>query len=675
MSVVFSLEVNYKSGNFALNVIKIMRILQTILLLILSVMLYAVPASRHTIRVLMDNGTYETLIFCGDENRSFYLTHDGYIAEPDSSGMFYVKTNKKTSDVILSKTLPVTRGIGSIDTAPISSIGSPNIPVIIVNFSDEKITVAETDEAINNYYDLYCNGTMDVNLYTGAGSYGSVRDYFVQQSDSLFTPNFNVIGPVTLDKPMSYYGANSSSGTKDVNFKEFCSSAIDLAMDLENDFLSKFDNDGNGTIDLVFFIYAGLPESDAGVTSDAIWPKELVSPTKVNDITISVMACCSELSKRASGNVAAGVGTMCHEVSHSLGLPDLYDTNYTALGMSYWSLMDSGNYCNNGKTPCALTTYERDFLNWRQLNVLTEPTTVRLRPIEQGGVGYKIINENNSNEYYVVENRQPTGWDKGLEVLGHGMLVMHIDYNQSSWTSNRVNTSKTHQRLSFIPANNSYIGPYSASSASELLAAMNGQLYPGTSENYNLTNESTPASVVFTGGYMSKPIKQITETENGEILFKFMPLGVLDIPESIVGEDVSENSFKLTWEKVENADCYSVTIKEHDSETAQEIHLDSISDNAVVVELQNTQPNTVYTCTVKAMNDKYEDSDDSTPYIYTFVGSSICDSECIIKEEVQGVFDINGILISKQADDIKTLNPGIYILKTSKEVRKISVSK
>jgi M6 family metalloprotease-like protein len=119
---------------------------------------------------------------------------------------------------------------------------------------------------------------------------------------------------------------------------------------------------------------------------------------------------------------------MCHEVSHSLGLPDQYDTNYRALGMSYWSLMDSGNYCNNGKTPCGYTSYERDFLGWRNLEILHESTTVRLKPLEQGGKGYKIVNEKNNDEYYILENRQPVGWDNGLVKLGHGMLAMHVDY-------------------------------------------------------------------------------------------------------------------------------------------------------------------------------------------------------------------------------------------------------
>ena len=132
-----------------------MRIFHTFLLLCLSVLLYAVPAKRHTVRALMNNGVYETLIFCGDENRSFYLTTDGYIAQLDKSGAFYVKTNQKPSDIALKKNVIYSRGIGALEGAPIKSIGSPNIPVIIVNFSDLSISVADSDDAINKYISIW----------------------------------------------------------------------------------------------------------------------------------------------------------------------------------------------------------------------------------------------------------------------------------------------------------------------------------------------------------------------------------------------------------------------------------------------------------------------------------------------------------------------------------------
>lgn len=517
-----------------------MRLLHILGLLTLSAQIYAVPARFHVFRAQMSDGTFQNIRFCGDEYRSYYVNEEGFLVEKEETGRFRV-TSLRLRDREKTASVRAMRG-SSQDRVAIKPLGSPRIPVILVNFSDEKLTVSETAKGIADYYDKYCNGTRDGILYTGAGSRGAVRDYFAQQSDSLFLPEFEVIGPVTLDKPMAYYGENSPSGAKDIRFSEFCSEALEQATTLVSDFKTRFDNDGNGTVDLAFFIYAGLPESDPGVTEDAIWPKEMIRPMTINGVTVSVTACCSELSKGSSGNQPSGIGTMCHEVSHALGLPDEYDTNYTALGMSYWSLMDSGNYCDNGKTPCGLTAYERDLLGWRPLTVLERSTTVRLRPLEAGGVGYKVVNEANPDEYYVLENRQHVGWDNGLMKLGHGMLVVHVDYDETAWKNNMLNTNATHQRMSFIPANNRYVGPYNAESSADLLNALGGQPYPGTEGNTALTNETTPASLVFTGTWMNKPITQIRELENGDIVLKYKPKGRLEAPVVETAVEMALNS-------------------------------------------------------------------------------------------------------------------------------------
>ena len=345
-------------------------------------------------------------------------------------------------------------------------------------------------------------------------------------------------------------------------------------------------------MDLAFFIYAGLPESDPGVTEDAIWPKEMIRPMTINGVTVSVTACCSELSKGSSGNQPSGIGTMCHEVSHALGLPDEYDTNYTALGMSYWSLMDSGNYCDNGKTPCGLTAYERDLLGWRPLTVLERSTTVRLRPLEAGGVGYKVVNEANPDEYYVLENRQHVGWDNGLMKLGHGMLVVHVDYDETAWKNNMLNTNATHQRMRFIPANNRYVGPYNAESSADLLNALGGQPYPGTEGNTALTNETTPASLVFTGTWMNKPITRIRELENGDIVLKYMPKGRLEAPVVETAVEVASNSFKFSWSPSENATFYTVKVYGISGDGQWTEHpvfvADSLSETCCTVRLDDT---------------------------------------------------------------------------------------
>lgn len=651
-----------------------MRLLHILGLLTLSAQIYAVPARFHVFRAQMSDGTFQNIRFCGDEYRSYYVNEEGFLVEKEETGCFRV-TSLRLRDKEKTATVRAMRA-SSQDRVAIKPLGSPRIPVILVNFSDEKLTVAETAKGIADYYDKYCNGTRDGILYTGAGSRGAVRDYFAQQSDSLFLPEFEVIGPVTLDKPMAYYGENSPWGAKDIRFSEFCSEALEQATTLVSDFKTRFDNDGNGTVDLAFFIYAGLPESDPGVTEDAIWPKEMIRPMTINGVTVSVTACCSELSKGSSGNQPSGIGTMCHEVSHALGLPDEYDTNYTALGMSYWSLMDSGNYCDNGKTPCGLTAYERDLLGWRPLTVLEHSTTVRLRPLEAGGVGYKVVNEANPDEYYVLENRQHVGWDNGLVKLGHGMLVVHVDYDETAWKNNMLNTNATHQRMSFIPANNRYVGPYNAESSADLLNALGGQPYPGTEENTALTNETTPASLVFTGTRMNKPITQIRELENGDIVLKYMPKGRLEAPVVETAVEVAfKYSFKFSWSPSENATFYTVKVYGISGDGQWTEHpvfiADSLSGTSCTVLLDDTSHQS-YAYGVSALDDEYEDSEFSD-YGYVRLTADAVRQVGTEEDANVEVYSLHGVLLARSREAMSNLVPGIYVLRAEGKAVKVVI--
>lgn len=654
-----------------------MRLLQGLLLVAFTIQLYAVPARWQYVKVRMNDGTMQTVRFCGDEHRHFYLSKDGYIVEADSSGLFYKKTNRRPEQMASVKSTRYT-GIGSWETAPIRSVGNPQIPVVLVNFSDVKFTVTAEGSLVGDYYDKYCNGTRDGMLYSGAGSRGAVRDYFVQQSDSLFKPEFTVIGPITLSRPMAYYGKNEG-GKTDVNFREFCQEALQEAMK-ETDW-KPFDNNEDGTVDMAFFIYAGLPESDYGVTSDAIWPKEFISPVVIEGQAFSVMACCSELSKSNAGDKPSGIGTMCHEIAHSLGLPDMYDVNYKALGMSYWSLMDSGNYCDNGYIPCGMTSYERDFLKWRKVEELTESGTVRLRPMERGGIGYKIVNPHNEDEYYIVENRQFVGWDSGLSKLGHGMQVTHVDYDQQAWTTNRLNVDGNHQRMSFIPANNKYIGPYNADkdNPADFLNALSGQLYPGASQNRTLTDASLPAAKVFAGGFMRQPITGIQEMDNGDIVFKFKPKGTLVPPEIQTVVEVQGKVVSLKWDVVPGASCYTVQwYGVNKNGTASEDGLlllgqrDSIETNFIEIRLEE-HDSPRYDFRVMAMADTYEDS----PYslFKTVYLSEDAIMEATSDDDRVKVYSMNGVYLKEglREEVIRQLNPGIYILWNAGKYNKISV--
>lgn len=540
---------------------------RTILLLLVlgvSIALFSSVKPRKTIiNVNQPDGTELTLRHVGNGHFSFFQTVDGYIVGKDNNGDYkYVESiqddnfvlsnqnahnpadrkNKEFESIrnyLRSEALYGERSemdkierpslqVGLASTAPLTSKGSPKIPLILVQFEDLKFTSANTNDSVNILFDKFCNGTNNGKNYTGAGSYGAVRDYFIAQSDSIFQPEFVVIGPVTLPKGYAYYGKDSGS-RHDININEFYSEAILLSQEIEKDW-TQFDNDGDGVIDLACFIYAG--EGQNAVDDDnTIWPKESASGGKINGISYGAYACSNELY---NGKLD-GIGTVCHELSHALGLPDLYDTRGYSFGMDYWDIMDSGSYCVDGKCPCGYSAYEKDFMGWKSLVTLeAEPQkSLELLPISEGGFGYKVINKNNSNEYYILENRQNTKWDlavgySGTKVGGnhHGLLVMHVDYKQSAWTSNNVNSDSDHQRFTLIPADGELLSS-SYGYTMEYLESMGGDPYPG---NQNVTSLEGEKAFVYNGGQMDQPITSITEHEDGRITFNFC---VDEIAESI----------------------------------------------------------------------------------------------------------------------------------------------
>ena len=410
-------------------------------------------------------------------------------------------------------------------TAPLPGTGSPKVPVILVQFSDLKFSVADTDDGVVANYQQFFNAGEGVQPgQSGYESVCSVKEYFRQQSDGQFTPEFTVIGPVTLSQSYKYYGDNGSRGDGgDIHISSFYSEACKLAVrDFAVDW-EDFDNRKNGKVSFVFFIYAGEGEN---VSEDTytIWPKESASSltVKYDDKTVvfGSYGCTSELLFEGQD----GIGPTIHELGHGLGFPDFYDTTYRSFGMDFWSIMDSGSYIMLDTYPLCMSAYERDFMGWCDLRELDpdQAYTLTLDPISEGGKGYKLPNKANSNEYLILENRQNRGLDIYMPNItydyytqygnSHGLLVTHVDYNRSSWTSNSVNTSPTHQRMTIVPADKELISNC-LGYTDEWALSLHGDLYPGPD---NVTEITSYAA--FTGGSFTFTVDNIRETTDGKIL-------------------------------------------------------------------------------------------------------------------------------------------------------------
>ena len=488
--------------------------------------LLAVPAQRILRQVRLADGSVVEAMLLGDEHFAWYETTDGRILEETEAG--YV-VGTEPPDGIRHRARQVQRAsvrhLGSQASAPLPSIGSPLIPVILVEFQDSIFHVGQTEEEQKNYFDLFCNGTRDGNLYKGHGSYGAIRDYFSDQSRGQFTPEFMVLGTVKLDNPESEYGKHSGSA-KDANFSGFCRDAITMAMDKFSDVdWMQFNNRGRNQVDMVFLIFAGCGEADGG-HDDTLWPKWSSLNMTIGDVTFRSALCGNEVvigsNETYNGVRPAGIGVLCHEMNHALGLPDFYDTSLKAFGMDIWSVMDYGEYAGAGYQPIGMSAYEREFMGWETMEELTQPGWLTLEPTATAGKGYKIVNAENPDEYYIIENRQPVGWDGAACRFGHGLQVTHVDFDANRWSSNTVNTDSFHQRMTIIAANNRYIGTcVRSATGADLITTWSGNCYP-FENNDSLTAYSVPAATVFTAaGFMHKDLNSIHENDDKTVTLYF----------------------------------------------------------------------------------------------------------------------------------------------------------
>ena len=327
--------------------------------------------------------------------------------------------------------VPQKSQIGLFDTG-FPSKGEQKGLVVLVEYKDVKFTH-------NDPYS-YFNRMLNEDGFSDYGGTGCAAEYFRECSDNQFRPKFDVYGPITLSQNMSYYGGNDYSG----NDKNPQKMAIEACQQLDAtvDF-SEYDRDGDGFIDNVFIFYAGRGEASGG-SSNTVWPHSwnVTAAEYTSYIFDGVQLDRYACSNEWEGSRPDGVGTFIHEFSHVMGLPDLYATSYTsAFTPGGWSVLDHGSYNNGGCTPPLYSAYERYSLGWITPQVLDGPASVRLNSI--GSNQACIIPTGDENEFFLIENRQKTSWDKYIP--GHGMLVWHVDYDAYVWRQNTVNNNADHQ--------------------------------------------------------------------------------------------------------------------------------------------------------------------------------------------------------------------------------------
>ena len=549
------------------------RLINGILLALLtSATTWAAPAWNKARTIRQADGTLLTIRQYGDEHHHWTETADGTLVIPTLKGYFVAEIDDR-GELVASDVLAHETNLRSIEEqllvasqAPRRSLfhqehqtaarqamsisttgdylphsGSPRVLTILAAFQDKDFTVIEPKKA----FEQYLNGETLENL----GNHNhllnaSVNQYFNKCSHGVFTPQFDVVGPVTLPHNLSFYG---SGGEK---FSTFCKDAFEQAKDLVEDW-SIYDNDNNGVAELVCIIYAGYGENQGG-EEETIWAKASKINQEVNKhLTIARFNCSPELLHPKAPGYINGTGVFIHEMSHCMGLPDIYQTTKDYVNnqtMQSWDIMDVGCYnYNGGYAPAAYTAWEQEVMGWAQIETISSPTQItNLTPLEEGGTAYKIVNSYDDNEFIVLENIQQRGLN--AKAYGKGLLVYHIAYPNSIINmSDSPNNIIGRPAVAVVPAGGTLISYYLKGEGkqyteTEWRTSMAEAPFPGAKNVTDLTDEQELPNYVFYSGDASAPLFYRAASTGSTFSVGFSLHNITDNSDGSIAFDIVDNS-------------------------------------------------------------------------------------------------------------------------------------
>lgn len=432
------------------------RILTILTLTLFTLGIVAVPAKKGIWQTMSLNGTLVKAQLMGDEHMHYWLTDDGRqltevdgtFTEADMPRLTSHAQQRRTKAAASRQRRVQHRAVGDFSHYS----GQKKGLIILVEYNDLSLQ-ADHDSVL---YSRICNETG----YNEGQFQGSVHDYFLSQSYGEFDLTFDVVGPVTVSNDYSYYGKNS--GGEDQYPATMVIEACKLANSQVN--FADYDWDDDGEVEEVFLLYAGHGENDYyHRDSTVIWPHmaclSIDWPGYERSLTlqgkrIDIYACSNEIN--ASGELS-GLGTFCHEFSHCLGLPDLYDTKTGRSVLGRYDLMDAGCYSGDSWCPVGYSSYERYACGWLTPMETDNPAAVEsLHPLHQEPDVRIYRPSDDASDCYLIENRQKESWDTYFPKAG--LLCWHIDYDALAWAENTVNNDPEHLRVEHMKVSNIPVG-------------------------------------------------------------------------------------------------------------------------------------------------------------------------------------------------------------------------
>ena len=540
----------------------------------ISISAIAVPARPFWRTVSQPDGSTVEVRVVGDEFGHVYVDRSGNALQRSSDGYLRpvnstVVEGSRRAAFARRKNVNARRMRQAVNRSARVS-GTPHIPVVLVEFKDRKF---KDGSILTKIYpdtpEEAFNKLLNTPGYSYNGAQGSVNDFYVDNSNGVYSPVFDILGKVTLDNDMATYGGNDET-TKQDQAPELALYEAVKSLNSTVDF-SRYDLDSDGEIDMMLMYYAGDNEAEAG-SDDTIWPHQwsvqnsilrdgnaYIADVEFDGKKLGNYFCTSEASLTNiqydwTGNITydltlCGIGTTCHEFAHSLGLPDFYDTdyedNYICGGTYAYDTMCEGSYNNDGNTPPYFGAEELIMLGWiESLADLPFSGNVTIPALSRSGkVAYKGAS-GTDGEYFVFECRSGEGWDKYIPDAG--LIVYHVDKSKgktlytykddsgrtfscnaytlwNEWEqTNAINCVGTHPCYYIIPAacqnyeydhtQNSYYGQGNPTETT-------GLNYSGSSFAFGSGKYQSYTPVDWKGATMDYTLKNISFS-NGSVSFK-----------------------------------------------------------------------------------------------------------------------------------------------------------
>ena len=382
---------------------------------------YIIPQERPIVLTQPDGTAFEAYLTGAEIGGK--LEYNGYTIMQDSDGFWRYAVPSKaglmTGEIVGRGEPPEEKGIGRTQSIWLAdgndvreklfaylyehnrAVGQKKYVALLMDFTDCQFIHDKS------YFE---------NMLSGIGTYtsGSLREFYLENSFGAFEPVIDVYGVYHSNHTMAYYSYDSGRYVDDMLAE------ILPQVDPQVNFTA-YDNDGDGWVDMVIVIHAGPDAAATGNTSGNIWSHASWAYLPTND-GVYIGPC------NTGPDVNASIGVFTHEMGHSIGEEDFYDTTYRSMGTGDWDVMAGGCWYGNppGSNPMHFNPYSKVHQGWLTPTYISTNQHVSLRPRE---VARDLVQVNISDTqwFYLeyISTMCMARFDRAA--LASGVIIWHYD--------------------------------------------------------------------------------------------------------------------------------------------------------------------------------------------------------------------------------------------------------